>query len=192
MSKYTIRVHTSIADSNYFKMSRLSPDRNNVRPDFLESTDHQSDLQNQSDQSLPGPPTPHYNATLLMELGAMERHLKELYDVTQQCPAVVDAVMLSKIWLKQRGLENVCILKDEKDMGEGRQKKSWVGGGGGGGGGRERERGGEEGREREKAKRECWGKFIIHLSGIWRIHWISLCNDDVMAASFKEDQPTYE
>lgn len=109
MSKYAIRIHTSIAEPGYFKWSKLAPDHNNVRPNFLnsQSRHHQSDLQNQSDQLAPGPPTPHYNVALLGELGAMERHLKELYDMTQECPSVVDAILLSKIWIKQRGLEKV-------------------------------------------------------------------------------------
>ena len=109
MSKYTVRIHASIGDPDYFKPSRLAPDRNNVRPSFLDPKGHKPDLQSQSDQSTPGPPTPHYNTALLMELGAMERHLKELYDMTQECPSAVDAIMLSKIWIKQRGLEKVCV-----------------------------------------------------------------------------------
>ena len=108
LSKYTVRIHTSIGDPNYFKMSRCAPDRNNVRPSFIESTSQQSDSLNRSDQSPPGPPTPHYNTALLTELGAKERHLKELYDAVKECPALVDAVVLAKIWVKQRSLDKVC------------------------------------------------------------------------------------
>lgn len=119
MSKYTIRIHTSVADPHYFKWSRFAPDRNNVRPNFLQpESHHQSVSQNPSDQSALGPPTPHYNAALLSELGAMERHLKELYDMTQECPSVIDAIMLSKIWIKQRGLEKVRVREGEGGRGK--------------------------------------------------------------------------
>ena len=118
VSKYTIRIHTSVADPHYFKWSKFTPDRNNIRSTFLhQESRHQSDSssQNQSDQSAPGLPTPHYNAVLLSELGAMERHLKELYDTTQECPSVVDAIMLSKIWIKQRGLQKVRVRERERE-----------------------------------------------------------------------------
>ena len=157
VSKYAIRIHTSIADPNFFKWSRFAPDRNNVRPNFLNpETRHQSDSQNLPDQSIPGPPTPHYNAALLSELGAMERHLKELYNMTQECPSVIDAVMLSKIWIKQRGLEKV------REEGREKKRKSvyvcvWErerGREGGREGGREREREGGRERGRERGERE--------------------------------------
>ena len=126
VSKYAIRIYTSIADPHYFKWSRFLPDRNNVRSTNSlrpESHLHQSDSQNQSDQSaLQGPPpTPPYNTALLSELGAMERHLKELYDMTQECPSVVDAIMLSKIWIQQRGLEKVRVRERE---GEGERESN--------------------------------------------------------------------
>lgn len=54
-----------------------------------------------------GPPTPHYNAALLVELGARERHLKELFVCAQECPSLVEAVLLCKIWATQRRLNEV-------------------------------------------------------------------------------------
>ena len=96
----------------------------------------------------------------------MERHLKELYDLTQDCPAVADAVMLAKIWIKQRGLEKV----------------------------REKERGGRK-RERERESERREGRHIhlpSYLSGIRRIHRISFLDVGFVAPSVKEDQSTDE
>ena len=58
-------------------------------------------------QSDVGPPTPHYNAALLAELGARERHLKELFLCAQECPGLVDAIILSKVWVTQRSINKV-------------------------------------------------------------------------------------
>ena len=108
LSKYRIRLHTSIPESSHFKLTKLGPDRNNVRRTALtqlpsEASSHQCDPE--PDSSLP--PTPHYNAALLHEQGAMERHLHDLYAAMQECPAMVDAVVLCKVWVKQRGLDQV-------------------------------------------------------------------------------------
>ncbi len=37
-------------------------------------------------------------------MGALERHLKELHEAMQDCPAIVDATVLFRVWSKQRGL----------------------------------------------------------------------------------------
>lgn len=101
-------------EQDYFKQSKLAPDHNNVRRHFL--TDHgltsdQSEKSGQLNSPAPqsdvGLPTPHYNATLLVELGARERHLKELFLCAQECPGLVDAVILSKVWLTQRSINKV-------------------------------------------------------------------------------------
>ena len=55
----------------------------------------------------PLPPTPHYNSTLLRETGAMERHLSEVFSAVQECPAMSDAIVLCKAWLRQRALDQV-------------------------------------------------------------------------------------
>ncbi len=54
-----------------------------------------------------GPATPHYNAHMLMEMGARERHMKEIYAASQECPGIIDATILYKVWAKQRGLDKV-------------------------------------------------------------------------------------
>lgn len=102
-----MRLHTSILDHTYYKIVKLAPERNNVRRSFLANGDHVSP----EEEAELGPATPHYNARVLMELGARERHMKEIYAATQECPGLVDAIVLSKIWVKQRGLNKVrCLL----------------------------------------------------------------------------------
>ena len=58
------------------------------------------------------PPTPHYNASLLLELGGRERHLVTLYSALHNSPGLIDAVLLCKVWARQRGLDKVlfCCL----------------------------------------------------------------------------------
>ena len=107
LSKYSVRLHTSVLDQSYFKIGKLSPERNNVRRSFLSSDEHASS----EEEVEPGPATPHYNAHMLMELGARERHLKEIYVATQECPGLVDAIILFKVWAKQRGLDKVSCLR---------------------------------------------------------------------------------
>ena len=104
LSKYTIRLHTLVPDPAFFKLSKLGPDRNNVRRNFLSSSPIQSDDEFECD---PPPPTPHYNTSLLMELGARERDLKELFSSCQDSPGFADAVVLYKVWARQRNLDKV-------------------------------------------------------------------------------------
>ena len=58
----------------------------------------------------PPPPTPHYNAALLSEMGAQERHLHLLHASMEGRPAMADAVVLCKVWAKQRELDKVRIV----------------------------------------------------------------------------------
>jgi len=109
LSKYCIQLHTCIPESSHFKPTKLGPDRNNVRRVALAQLPESPDCQCDPvpDADLPLPRTPHYNASLLCEQGAMERHLHDLYSAVQECPAIVDAVILSKVWAKQRGMDQV-------------------------------------------------------------------------------------
>ncbi len=112
-SKVTVVLHTSISDDKYFKLSKLAPGHNNVRRYYLSQLPNQSDeSQNPSDgfqNSSDGPPTPHYNASLLSELGSRERHLITLYSALHDSPGVTDAVLLCKVWARQRGLDKVRL-----------------------------------------------------------------------------------
>ena len=49
-----------------------------------------------------------YNA-LRWESGARERLLREVYAATQDCPALADAVLLCKVWSRQRQLDRVRV-----------------------------------------------------------------------------------
>ena len=91
---------------DYFKQRKLGPDRNCVRKQFILPLSTQSDS---SDESNVGAATPHYNAAILVELGARERHLKELFLSARECPGMVDAVILFKVWARQRGLDKVSL-----------------------------------------------------------------------------------
>ena len=108
LSRDTIQVHTSILNHTYFKLSKLIPGRNNVRLSFLGASSTTAE-----EQVGVGPATPHYNAHILMELGARERHLKDIFTATQDCPGLADAVILYKVWARQRGLDKVSHYNDE-------------------------------------------------------------------------------
>ena len=56
------------------------------------------------------PPTPTYNAHLLTEIGAKKRHLEDIFAAIDDCPAIRDAVLLYKVWSRQRCFEKVCGL----------------------------------------------------------------------------------
>lgn len=104
-------MHTSIPES-YFKLSKLSPDRNNVRREVLSDLPNvpvPSDKLQEGDSPLPLPPTPHYNNALVMEMGGLEHHLHLMYSATQECTALADAVVLCKVWARQRGLDQVSL-----------------------------------------------------------------------------------
>ena len=51
-----------------------------------------------------------WSSLVLSEMGGMERHLAEVYAGQQECPAMVDAVMLYRVWARQRELEQVLSL----------------------------------------------------------------------------------
>ena len=50
--------------------------------------------------------TPHYNASVLFDM-SFERNLHQLYKCSLECPAMKDAVILIKVWLHQRELDQV-------------------------------------------------------------------------------------
>lgn len=52
------------------------------------------------------PPTPHYNSTILGDHLPLS-HLQFLLAISTQCPAFKDGVALLKVWLRQRGLDQV-------------------------------------------------------------------------------------
>ena len=53
-------------------------------------------------------PTPHYNNSLIVETtGLYIRHMEAIFLASQTCEAFTDAVLLLKVWLRQRQLDQV-------------------------------------------------------------------------------------
>jgi U3 small nucleolar RNA-associated protein 22 len=79
-----------VAPQSLFPESKLRPTKNAVRP--KESVATETAL----------PPTPFYNASLKSD-GNFEAYLKLLHSASKQSAGFVDACLLSRIWLRQRG-----------------------------------------------------------------------------------------
>ncbi|TPX30639.1 hypothetical protein SmJEL517_g05826 [Synchytrium microbalum] len=88
-SSFQIRILPCISPS-LFPASRLAPSRNSVR-------------------SPTSPPTPKYNTSILSESSYIS-HLNYMYTAIQGTPALMDASILVKVWLRQRGLGDYGFL----------------------------------------------------------------------------------
>ena len=77
-----------------FKLSKLLPFENCVR----------HHLNSELDQPAPNP-TPLYSNSLLSTL-FYEQHLHSVFAALEQCPGLRDAVLLVKVWLRERGLDS--------------------------------------------------------------------------------------
>ncbi|KAF7731786.1 hypothetical protein EC973_008301 [Apophysomyces ossiformis] len=88
-SRCIIRILPSIA-SDVFRVQRLAPGRNNVRP------------KEESDATALKP-TPQYNASVLTD-STFTANLAFLYQHSKNTPAFKDAIVLARTWLFQRGL----------------------------------------------------------------------------------------
>lgn len=111
VSTYTVRLYPCITEG-VFKMSKLGPDRNNVR-----DTSATDQGQYRSDEDIiditvgaDNPATPHYNNALLQDMNSYQHHLNVVFNASQDCTAFADAVMLFKVWLRQRELYNVRTM----------------------------------------------------------------------------------
>jgi len=93
MDDFDIHIYPVTAEG-LFKESRLAVEKNNVR---LEGED--SELAN----GLPA--TPHYNNAVLEE-GRALAHLQLLHGHMNACPAMLDALLLLKVWMRQRELDD--------------------------------------------------------------------------------------
>ncbi|KAI7865088.1 Nrap protein [Spinellus fusiger] len=87
-TKCVIRIMPCIS-SQTFPVPRLAPGRNNVR--------------SKEDENETLKPTPHYNASLLMDT-TFTSNLAFLYQHSKACAAFKDSMVLAKTWLHQRGL----------------------------------------------------------------------------------------
>uniref|UniRef100_A0A3B3HT41 Nucleolar protein 6 n=1 Tax=Oryzias latipes TaxID=8090 RepID=A0A3B3HT41_ORYLA len=95
-SSFTVRVH-ACPPPGFFKPNRFHPQRNNVRTEWY------TGVQTAQPESS-GPPTPHYNSSVLGDL-LPRAHLQFLSAVSSQCSAFTDGVALLKVWLHQRQLD---------------------------------------------------------------------------------------
>ncbi|KAJ3312141.1 Nucleolar protein 6 [Boothiomyces sp. JEL0838] len=77
-----------VLSGEVFSKAKLAPQRNNVRPPSEEG-----ELV----------PTPHYNASLLQDT-EMVSHLNFIHSSLKDAPALKHAIILSKVWIAQRGL----------------------------------------------------------------------------------------
>ncbi|KAJ1679267.1 U3 snoRNP protein, partial [Spiromyces aspiralis] len=102
-----IRIIPTIA-TTVLPLKRLSPERNNVRQAFLETqllgvpTKGEGANGVSGDMQNIGPATPRYNAAILGD-ALVATCTKFIYSVAQRCPGFVDAVILAKVWWRQRG-----------------------------------------------------------------------------------------
>ncbi|CAK7266031.1 U3 snoRNP protein [Sporothrix epigloea] len=82
-----------------FPAAKLLANKNCLRPEASSSTTVDSKVDNEIQ---PLPPTPFYNATLKAE-AAYVPYLKLLHQAQKSCSAFVDACLLGRVWLQQRG-----------------------------------------------------------------------------------------
>jgi U3 small nucleolar RNA-associated protein 22 len=97
----TIRLHPHLGKP-LTKLIRLAPDRNCVREFTVKK--HTLEAERDGDNVLN--PTPHYNNALIADTtGLLGTHLEEIFTTAQDCTAFRDAVVLLKVWLHQRKLD---------------------------------------------------------------------------------------
>ncbi|XP_049871871.1 nucleolar protein 6 [Pectinophora gossypiella] len=94
---FTVRLDV-VCESDAYKLHRFSPMRNNLRESWLLNEEPQENVHNV------GPPTPHYNSTVLSDLTACENQ-EFLNETLLKCENLKQAVVLLKIWLRQRNLQ---------------------------------------------------------------------------------------
>lgn len=87
-----------VCEQEAYKLHRFSPSRNNLRESWLLSLD------NSESNTEIGPPTPYYNNSVLMDLTASENE-EYLKEISLKSENLKQAVILLKIWLRQRNLQ---------------------------------------------------------------------------------------
>lgn len=101
----SVRIHL-VCESDAYKLHRFSPDRNNLREAWLFKEDSENITEI-------GPPTPYYNSSVLADLTA-SRNQEFLNEFLPKSENLKQAVVLLKIWLRQRNLpvsgHVVCLL----------------------------------------------------------------------------------
>ncbi|XP_028408170.1 nucleolar protein 6-like isoform X2 [Dendronephthya gigantea] len=96
--KVIIKIFITLG-SDAFKLARMSPKINNLQYNWFFGQEN-----GMVETADPVPATPHYNATILTDM-LMEKHLHFLYGKLAQHQSLIDAIVLCKIWLRQRHLD---------------------------------------------------------------------------------------
>lgn len=92
---YSIRLLPQMP-SSVFPLSKLSPQKNNIRP--------VKGAQDSSTSSQPLFPTPLYNSSIMQDVH-MSKHTDALHESLQSCSengGMKNAIMLFKVWIEQR------------------------------------------------------------------------------------------
>ncbi|XP_072937991.1 nucleolar protein 6 [Epargyreus clarus] len=92
----SVRINLACEEETY-KLHRFSPTRNNLRESWLFPDDN-------IDSTEVGPPTPYYNSSILSDLTASinQQFLRDTFENSEN---LRQAVVLLKIWLRQRKLQ---------------------------------------------------------------------------------------
>ncbi|OZJ05685.1 hypothetical protein BZG36_01432 [Bifiguratus adelaidae] len=90
-----IRIIPSIAPDTFIAR-RLAPTRNCIRPKGMDENATPTNL----------PPTPLYNASILSDASYV-LNLTFLYTQVKKCAGFVDACLMGRVWLHQRGLDEI-------------------------------------------------------------------------------------
>ncbi|PVU94375.1 hypothetical protein BB561_002594 [Smittium simulii] len=101
--KFCIRIIPCIS-SALFSKNKLSPTKNNVRPNFLFTAfndEHKESFENELYQSNA---TPKYNSAIISD-SKYFIHMNYLHELCKESPGFKDAVVLAKVWLSQRGFD---------------------------------------------------------------------------------------
>ncbi|XP_014661401.1 PREDICTED: nucleolar protein 6-like [Priapulus caudatus] len=96
----TVRLHTTIPDG-YYKMSRFMPSKNNIRSSWYKPSNEEevSAVGSWDDEA-----TPRYNNLVLADATA-RANSERLRDAVATFPGLRDAILLLKVWLRQRDLD---------------------------------------------------------------------------------------
>ncbi|XP_069697257.1 nucleolar protein 6 isoform X2 [Periplaneta americana] len=97
LGKHVLVVLHLTAPSGIFKLARFSPEKNNVRPNWFFS-------ENEKVEESSLTPTPHYSSSILQDL-VMVANEEYRTSVLNSHPNLKDGILLLKVWLRQRGLD---------------------------------------------------------------------------------------
>lgn len=94
---FTVRINL-VCETEAYKLHRFSPQRNNLRESWI------FNKETQENSSEVGPPSPIYNSSVLSDLTAFANE-KFLTEILIKSDNLKQAIVLLKIWLRQRNLQ---------------------------------------------------------------------------------------